>query len=149
MKSRSVRKNVKAFMLSHGININSPLSLSLLPVCPSYSPLLYPFPFSIVSLAPWLGSLSISFLSLAALCLLLDCLNVCLCLCARVLTRETEGGRGWRQRGSSSEFVLTHAFVCSSVCVRAGAPAGRARQGAGQTDGKREGEKKKKIGEIR
>lgn len=77
MKSRSVRKNVKAFMLSHGININYlsfSLSLSLFlplsPFCPSpsslfaYSPLLYPFPFSIVSLAQWLCSLSLSSLSL-------------------------------------------------------------------------------------
>lgn len=56
MKSRSVRKNVKAFMLSHGININSSLPTPLPSCLPlsslfAYSPLLYPFPFSIVSLA--------------------------------------------------------------------------------------------------
>lgn len=116
MKSRSVRKNVKAFMLSHGININSPL-LSPPSSLFAYSPLLYPFLFSIVSLAQWLCSLSISFLSLraalsfSALCLLLDCLSMCLRLCARVLTRETE-----REREGSSECVLTHAFVCVRAC---------------------------------
>lgn len=111
-ENRSVRKNVKAFMLSHGININSRS-----PPC-AYSPLLNPFPFSIVSLAWWLFSFFISFLSLAALCLLLDCLNVS--VCKSINKRDGE-------RGGSSEFVLTHAYVCVLVCVCAAVPAGRGR----------------------
>lgn len=112
MKSRSVRKNVKAFMLSHGININSlspppvPLPFCLLSTSVSF--------LSSLSLSPN-GSalfLSLSSLSLSAPCLLLDCLSVCLRLCAGVLTRETE-------REGSSECVLTHACVC--VCVHCGA----------------------------
>lgn len=134
-------------MLSHGININS---LSH-PCCPhsslcAYSPLLYPFPFSIVSLAQWLCFLCVSSLSpgcslslsLSALCLLLDCPSVCLCLCARVLTRERE-------------FVLTHAVVCACVCVCACRGACWQSEVGGGTDRRKEGgrEKKRDRGEIR
>ncbi len=82
--------------------------------CPSpsslfaYSPLLYPFSFSIVCLAQWLCALSLFPLSLSALCLLLDCLSVCLCLCAGVLTRETE-----RERVRVSVYSLMHLCVCA------------------------------------
>lgn len=131
MKSRSVRKNVKAFMLSHGININPPPTPST-PSLFAYSPLLYPFPFAIVSgsvallslsfLSPWAAlSLCLSLsLALFALCLLLDRLSVCLRLCARVLTRETE-----RERVQVSVYSLMRLCVC--VCVRAAVPAGRLR----------------------
>lgn len=85
MRSRSVRKNVKAFMLSHGINIKSlsPPTLALF-----------------LSLPP-----SLSLLSLPPLFLLLDCLSVCLCLCARVLATD--------RREGSRECVLTR--VCARV----------------------------------
>lgn len=106
MKSRSVRKNVKAFMLSHGININS-LSLSAVPPpfvssLFAYSPLLYPFPSSIVCVCVSLS-----------LCLLMDSpVSVCLRLCARVLTREG---------------VRPSVYSLMRLCVRAAMPAGRLR----------------------
>lgn len=87
MKSRSVRKNVKAFMLSHGININphpvSPLSLCLLSTYVAF-PFLHCLSGSVALLflyrcSPWAA------LALAALCLLLDCLSVCVCVCVCVL----------------------------------------------------------------
>lgn len=85
--------------------------------------------FGSLSLPP---SLSLCLLSLPPLFLLLDCLSVCLCLCARVLATD--------RREGSRECVLTR--VCARACMHGsarGVPAGRPRQREGQTDGGREG----------
>ena len=119
MKSRSVRKNVKAFMLSNGISINS---LSTPPVPPLLLSLLT-LHFCILSLSPlslWLLALLSLSLSLShSLCSLFtleptECVfaSVCKCINERETGREREG---------SSECVLTHAFVCVFMCVRVSA----------------------------
>lgn len=138
-------------MLSHGININS-VALSLLMSPPLLSLLTFRFcifSFSPLSLRLSASALSPSFLScwvvLSALCLLLDCLSVCLRLCARVLTRETE-----RERVQVSMYSLMHLSVC--VCMRLCA-CWQSEAGGG-TDRQRErekrgGGKKRDRGEIR
>lgn len=96
MRSRSVRKNVKAFMLSHGININS-----LSPPSPALSLFLSPSP---------------------PLFLLLDCLSVCLRLCARVLATD----RRESSRECVLVCVCVCACKCVRVaCLLAGRGGGR------------------------
>lgn len=121
MKSRSVRKNVKAFMLSHGININSlspppvPLSLS------AYSPLLYPFFLHcLFHLGSALSILFLSFLFLPLCCLFTLGLPECVfaSVCWSINKRERE-----RERVRVSVYSLMR--LC--MCVRAAVPAGRLR----------------------
>lgn len=96
MKSRSVRKNVKAFMLSHGININSlspppvPLPLCLLSTSVSFLSSLS------LSLTGCALSLSVSFLSLP-LCSLFtlglpECVFASVCCMPSINKRDRKRG---------------------------------------------------------